>query len=72
MVNKARLIEHIASLAKDKRIEGIYNIRDESDKEQHGKYHNKRKRIVWRFPLNIIHKLVIKNVYLKDCYLFNI
>ena len=33
MVNKARLIENIAALAKDKRIDGIHNIRDESDKE---------------------------------------
>lgn len=33
MVNKARLIENIATLVKDKRIEGIHTIRDESDKE---------------------------------------
>lgn len=33
MVNKARLIEHIAELIKDKRIDGIHYIRDESDKE---------------------------------------
>ena len=32
-VNKARLIEHIANLVKDKKIEGISDIRDESDKE---------------------------------------
>lgn len=32
-VNKARLIEGIADLARDKRIRGITNIRDESDKE---------------------------------------
>ena len=30
MVNKARLIESIAQLSKDKRIEGIHNINDES------------------------------------------
>ncbi|MBW1991286.1 MAG: DNA gyrase subunit A [Deltaproteobacteria bacterium] len=32
-VNKARLIERIAELVKDKRIEGISDIRDESDRE---------------------------------------
>ncbi|KLK87371.1 DNA gyrase subunit A [Methanoculleus sediminis] len=32
-VNKARLIEHIASLVRDKRIEGIGDIRDESDRD---------------------------------------
>lgn len=32
-VNKAELIMHIADLVKDKKIEGIKDIRDESDKE---------------------------------------
>ncbi|MDI6720256.1 MAG: DNA gyrase subunit A [Methanomicrobiales archaeon] len=32
-VNKARLIESIAALVKEKRIDGISDIRDESDKE---------------------------------------
>ncbi|MCP3672468.1 MAG: DNA gyrase subunit A [Gammaproteobacteria bacterium] len=32
-VNKARLLEKIAELVKDKRIEGITGIRDESDKD---------------------------------------
>ncbi|MFY9130778.1 MAG: DNA gyrase subunit A, partial [Saccharofermentanales bacterium] len=32
MVNKARLIERIAELVKDKRIEGISDVRDESDR----------------------------------------
>ncbi len=32
-VNKARLIERIADLVKDKKIEGISEIRDESDRE---------------------------------------
>ncbi|MCQ8894591.1 MAG: DNA gyrase subunit A [Methanolinea sp.] len=32
-VNKARLIEHIAELVREKKIEGISDIRDESDKE---------------------------------------
>ncbi len=33
MVNKARLIEHISELHRDKRIEGITDLRDESDRE---------------------------------------
>ncbi|WP_040195458.1 DNA gyrase subunit A [Candidatus Soleaferrea massiliensis] len=33
MVNKSRLIENIANLVKDKRIEGISDLRDESDRE---------------------------------------
>ena len=33
MVNKARLVESIAQLAKEKRVDGIHFIRDESDKE---------------------------------------
>ncbi|HHU03675.1 MAG TPA: DNA gyrase subunit A [Fastidiosipila sp.] len=32
MVNKARLIERIAELVRDKRIEGISDVRDESDR----------------------------------------
>jgi len=32
-VNKARLIEKIAELARDKKIEGVRDIRDESDKD---------------------------------------
>ena len=33
MVNKAKLIENIADLVKDKRIDGISDLRDESDRE---------------------------------------
>ena len=33
LVNKARLIEKIAELVKDKKIEGITDLRDESDRE---------------------------------------
>ncbi len=33
-VNKARLIENIAALARDKKIDGISEIRDESDREE--------------------------------------
>ncbi len=34
MVNKAELIKSIAELVKDKRVDGIHDIRDESDKEK--------------------------------------
>ncbi len=33
MVNKARLIENIAALSKEKRVEGIHDIRDESGRD---------------------------------------
>lgn len=33
LVNKAEMIEHIADLASDKRIEGISNVNDESDRK---------------------------------------
>lgn len=33
MVNKARLIENIANLVKEKRLDGIHDLRDESDRE---------------------------------------
>ncbi len=33
-VNKAKLIEHIALLVREKRIEGISDLRDESDREE--------------------------------------
>ncbi|MFA5658149.1 MAG: DNA gyrase subunit A [Oscillospiraceae bacterium] len=33
MVNKARLIENIANLVKDKRLDGIHDLRDESDRD---------------------------------------
>lgn len=32
MVNKARLVEHISDLVKDKKIDGIHYVRDESDR----------------------------------------
>lgn len=33
MVNKAKLVERIAELARDKRIEGITDLADESDRD---------------------------------------
>lgn len=36
LVNKARLIEKIAELVKDKRVDGITDLRDESDRQECG------------------------------------
>jgi DNA gyrase subunit A len=33
MVNKAKLVERIAELARDKRLEGITDLNDESDRD---------------------------------------
>ena len=33
LVNKARLIEKIAELVKEKRVDGITDLRDESDRQ---------------------------------------
>ena len=33
MVNKAKLVEKIAELVRDKRVEGITDLRDESNKK---------------------------------------
>lgn len=56
MVNKARLIEHIAALVKDKRLEGIFNIRDESDKEH-------AVRIVIELKKDAIPQLVLNKLF---------
>ena len=56
MVNKARLIEHIAALVKDKRIEGIFNIRDESDKEH-------AVRIVIELKKDAVPQLVLNKLF---------
>lgn len=56
MVNKARLIENIAALAKDKRIEGIHNIRDESDKENDV-------RIVIELKKDAVPQLVLNKLF---------
>lgn len=54
-VNKAKLIEKIAELVKDKKIEGISNLRDESDKDG--------MRIVIELKRNEIPDVVINNLY---------
>jgi DNA gyrase subunit A len=54
-VNKARLIEKIAELARDKRIEGISDLRDESDR--HGM------RIVIETKRDIQTEIVLNNLF---------
>ncbi|BGI51174.1 MAG: DNA topoisomerase (ATP-hydrolyzing) subunit A [Arsenophonus endosymbiont of Ceratovacuna japonica] len=54
-VNKARLIEKIAELVKDKRIDGISALRDESDKDG--------MRIVIEVRRDAVAKVVMNNLY---------
>ena len=54
-VNKAKLIEHIATLVRDKRLEGIRTLRDESDKDG--------MRIVIELQKGAISEVVCNNLY---------
>ena len=54
-VNKARLIEKIADLVRDKRIEGISELRDESDKDG--------MRVVIELRRNENAEVVLNNLY---------
>ncbi len=56
MVNKKRLIENIAELAKDKRIDGIFAIRDESDKDH-------AVRIVIELKKDAVPQVVLNRLY---------
>lgn len=64
MVNKARLIEKIAELVHEKKIDGISDIRDESDKEG--------LRIVIEIKkdadANVVLKQLYKNTQLQDSF----
>ena len=64
-VNKAKLIEHIANLARDKRIEGISDIRDESDRE-----HNVRIVIELKRDANaqVVLNQLYKNTQIQDTF----
>ncbi|NLM28998.1 MAG: DNA gyrase subunit A [Methanomicrobiales archaeon] len=55
-VNKARLIEHIATLVRDKRIEGISDIRDESDRDGMRVVIDIRKGVAPQVILNYLYK----------------
>ncbi|MFJ7639754.1 DNA gyrase subunit A [Peribacillus sp. NPDC097264] len=54
-VNKARLIEKIAELARDKRIEGITDLRDESDRNG--------MRIVMELRKDVNANVLLNNLY---------
>jgi DNA gyrase subunit A len=54
-VNKARLIEHVAALVSDKRIEGIADARDESDRDG--------MRIVFELKRGEQAEVVLNNLY---------
>ena len=54
-VNKARLIEHIAELVQNKKIEGISDIRDESDRDG--------MRIVIEFKRDEEPQIILNNLY---------
>lgn len=54
-VNKAQLVAHIAKLVKDKKIEGISDLRDESDR--HGI------RVVVELKRDAVPKKVLNNLY---------
>jgi len=56
MVNKAKLIESIAGLVRDKKIEGISDVRDESDREG--------MRVVVELKRDEIAEVVLNNLYL--------
>ena len=56
MVNKAKLVENIAILMRDKKIEGIREIRDESDKDN-------PVRIVMDLTSGSIADVVLNNLY---------
>ncbi len=55
MVNKANMIEKTAALVNDKRIEGISDLRDESDR--------KGMRIVYELKKDAIPNVVLNNLY---------
>ncbi|MBQ0756552.1 MAG: DNA gyrase subunit A, partial [Amphritea sp.] len=56
-VNKARLIEKIAELVKDKKLEGITELRDESDKDG--------MRIVIELRKNEVSEVVVNNLFIQ-------
>ncbi len=54
-VNKARLVEQIANLSKDKMIEGVSEVRDESDREG--------TRVVIELKKDAMGEIVLNNLY---------
>ena len=55
-VNKAKLIEHIANLVKEKKIEGISEVRDESDREE-------KVRVVVELKRDVNAQVILNQLY---------
>ena len=63
-VNKARLVEKIAELVRDKKLEGISDLRDESDREGIRVVVELKKGTVGKVVLNTLYK----NTQLQDTF----
>ena len=63
-VNKARLVEKIADLVRDKKLEGISDLRDESDREGVRVVIELKKGTMGQVVLNILYK----NTQLQDTF----
>jgi DNA gyrase subunit A len=59
-VNKARLLEHIAELVKDGKIEGIAELRDESDKDG--------MRMVIELKRGEVSEVILNNLYEQTAF----
>ncbi len=55
MVNKAQMIERTSQLVNEKKIEGIYDIRDESDRDG--------VRVVYELKRDAVPQVVLNNLY---------
>ena len=64
-VNKAKLIENIANLVKDKRIEGISELRDESDRENAVRIHIGLKKDA---NAKVVLNQLYKNTQMQDTF----
>ncbi len=64
-VNKAKLIENIADLVKEKRIEGISELRDESDRENAVRIHIGLKRDA---NARVVLNQLYKNTQMQDTF----
>ena len=80
-VNKARLIELIANLAKDKQIDGIAEVRDESDRDGIRVVIELKKEAMAEIVLNNLYKstpmettfgIILLAVYNKEPKVFNL
>ncbi len=65
MVNKARLIERIADLVKDKKLEGISDLRDESDRSDAVRIVIELKRDA---NANVVLNQLFKNTQMQDAF----